>query len=551
MRSGLAIAPSLTIDVARSPAIPFNYFDASRTALSARHVSCSAQALMGSRVCRLLASLAILASIGACALRQLRTLTPPGGVGSLDRRSPYLKAHMHDGRVCILSTWDVDEAAGRVTGTGVLLGPDRKVIEEGPQTVPLASVALFETNVVQKSPGVAGLAVITGISALVTGYCITNPKACFGSCPTFYVSDGERPVLQAEGFSDSVAPSLEARDIDALYRVRPAGRDLEVRMANEALETHVVRYVRILAAPRPEGGRVLATQSGELREATDLVPPAACAAAEGDCGPAVRRFDGRERFSGADPEDLATRELVDLDFGLVDGDERGLVVGARQTFLSTFLLYQSLAYMGSAASDWLARLERGDRAVVSRAHGLRRALGGIEVLVQDAHRRWVPAGEVHETGPLASDVKVVPLPRLGRGPLKVRLRLTRGHWRLDYLALARLGARVEPISLDPVEVRKEGLVVSAPTSGFTTLPGDEYDFAYRLPVDPDRYELFLDTRGYYLEWMRDEWVAEEDQARAVMLFRRPRRALRLLAPEFKKQEAGMEDLFWKSRYVRP
>ena len=506
---------------------------------------------MGHREPRLLVALAVVASAGACAERQYRTLTPPGTPGALDKRSPYLKAHLRDGRVCILSAWSVDEARGRVSGTGVLLGPDRKVIEQGPQTVPIANVAIFETNVVQKSPAVAGLAVVTGLSAMLTGYCIANPKACFGSCPTFYVSDGERPVLQAEGFSDSVAPSLEARDIDALYRVRPTGRDLNVRMTNEALETHVVRYVRLIAAPRPPRGRVLATQDGELWAATDLREPEACTAAEGDCRAAVRRFDGRERFSTADPEDLATREIVDLDFGEVDGERYGLIVGARQTFLSTFLFYQGLAYMGSAASDWLARLERGDRAVVTRAQGLRRALGGIEVLTPDARGRWVVAGELHETGPLASDVKVVPLPRTGSGRRRVRLRLTRGHWRLDYLALARLGARVEPISLDPVEVRKDGAVFFAPAAGYTTLPGDEYDFAYRLPEDPDRYELFLDTRGYYLEWMRDEWVAEEDQARAVMLFRHPRRALRLLAPEFKRQEASMEDLFWKSRYVRP
>jgi hypothetical protein len=51
--------------------------------------------------------------------------------------------------------------------------------------------------------------------------------------------------------------------------------------------------------------------------------------------------------------------------------------------------------------------------------------------------------------------------------------------------------------------------------------------------------------------MRDEWIAEEDPAQAMALLTDPRAALRRLAPEFKKQEAGMEDLFWKSRYVRP
>lgn len=504
-------------------------------------------------VYRVLACLVILSIPGGCAQRQYRTLNPPESIGSLDKRSPYLKAHMRDGRVYILSGWVVDEAKELVAGSGVVLGPDRKPLEQGPLTIPIAGVALFETNVVQRSPSVTALAVLTGVSAFVTGFCVLNPKACFGSCPTFYVEGGDHPLLlQAEGFSDSIAPSLEARDIDALYRTRPTSRDLELRMTNEALETHVVRYVRILAAPQPDGGRVLATQTSELWQATDLAEPRACAAAEGDCLSSVREFDGVERASAADAYDLATREQVDLEFEVSDREPRGLVICSRQTLLSTFLFYQGLAYMGSSASEWLARLERGDKAVVGRARGLRRALGGIEVLVRGAGGRWVNAGELHETGPLASDVKVVPLPQTGPGRLQVRLRLTKGHWRLDYLALATMGARVDPIRLDPIAVRKEAEPVVVPASGVTTLPGDEYRFTYRLPEDPHRYELFLDTRGYYLEWMRDEWVAEEeDPARAVMLFRNPRRALRLLAPEFKKQEAGMEHLFWRSRYVKP
>ncbi len=64
-------------------------------------------------------------------------------------------------------------------------------------------------------------------------------------------------------------------------------------------------------------------------------------------------------------------------------------------------------------------------------------------------------------------------------------------------------------------------------------------------------ELFLESQGYYLEWMREEWIADEDLAQAARFFRSPRRVLRDLAPEFKAIEATMEDLFWSSRYVKP
>jgi hypothetical protein len=87
-------------------------------------------------------------------------------------------------------------------------------------------------------------------------------------------------------------------------------------------------------------------------------------------------------------------------------------------------------------------------------------------------------------------------------------------------------------------------------SSLVTLPGDEYDLIYRLPPQPERYELFLESRGYYLEWMREEWLSEQSLASAAQVLFDPPGALRSLAPGFKRQEGEMERRFWNSRYVR-
>jgi hypothetical protein len=84
-----------------------------------------------------------------------------------------------------------------------------------------------------------------------------------------------------------------------------------------------------------------------------------------------------------------------------------------------------------------------------------------------------------------------------------------------------------------------------------TFPGDEYTLAYRLPPDYANRELFLEARGYYLEWMREEWLAEENAAKAAHLFLDPAGAMRAMALEFKRREAEMEAVFWRSKYVRP
>ena len=490
-----------------------------------------------------------------------RKLTPPEKAESLaleKKASPFLKAHMFDGSVYVLSNWDVNTVNQTISGTGQHLKFDRKVLQEGPFTFPIDSVAIFETNQVHTSPAVAALAVLTAASVALTIYCIANPKACFGSCPTFYAWDGNKPLLQAEGFSSSVAPSLERKDLDALFRAKATGREFEVKLKNEALETHVIRYVDLLAVPRPENGRAFVTSEGEFWRAKKMISPSVCQGPEGNCLEALRTFDGRERYSVADSHYLADRETLDVEFDNVPDARVGLVIAARQSLLTTFLFYQTLAYMGTSVGEWLATLERGGGAARMQADGIGQKLGWIEVLVQDSSGVWSPVGRSGETGPLGTDVRVVPLPRLSPGPVRVKLRLTRGHWRLDWVALAELEKQVSPLRLEPSVVRKgddldeetKRLLVDS-TRVLVTYPGDEYTLVYRLPDDYERCELFLESRGYYLEWIRQEWLAEENFSKAAMMFFNPDRALRALAPEFKKVEAEMEGQFWGSKYVRP
>jgi hypothetical protein len=492
-----------------------------------------------------------------CAKQMQREIVQPDRVETLDRKAPYLKVHTRGGEVYVLSPWTHRPGDTAVTGTGRLLDINRNVVARGEFSVPVDSAVLFETNVVSTSSAVAVLGVLTGVSAGVTAYCATNPKACFGSCPTFYVSDGESDLLQAEGFSASIAPSLEATDVDHLYRARPDSRWLNIRMTNEALETHVVRFVNLLAVDRGGDARVFADSHGRYWRAVSVLQPTECRGADGDCLDAVRNFDGVERTSLADSTDLAAREEVDLVFPTPVGDRLAIVIGSRQTLLPTFLLYQAYAWLGTSAGQWIATLERGDRRTTDRVASVVRTLGGIDVRVQDTSYTWRSAGEIMETGPLGSDVRLVSIPPQ-RDSLRVQLRMSQGAWRIDYVALAVLGDSVTPIRLQPKTVSASRRpssdvrdILLDSNRVLATFPGDEYVLKYELPEEYARYELFLESRGYYLEWMRDEWIAEENPLRAAALFLDPGRTMRDLAPEFKRLEPTMEAAFWRSKYVRP
>jgi hypothetical protein len=509
--------------------------------------------------------------LSACSVRQVhRRLILPDHQ-TLDREAPYLKVHLKNGDLLVLTEWAIQDG-NRITGVGSLYDARRAGGGDAYRSAPLDSVALFETNVTKVSPSVGALTLMSGASLAFTGYCIANPKSCFGSCPTFYVSDGAKPVLMAEGFSASIAPSLEATDTDALVRARPAGGRLEVAMVNEALETHVVRHVDLLAVPRPAGKRVFATPGGGFLAAAAVSIPVSARGPEGDILSAVVADDGVERYSAADSLDLAAREILEFTFAPGSAGPAGLVIGSRQTLLSTFLFYRTLAAMGTQAGTWLATLERQGAGAKERFSGPGGILGGIEIRV-DRNGAWERAGEIQEHGPLAVDVVCVPLGPVGTEPVRVQLRMTRGKHRLDVVALARVDQAVEPIRLAPVAVLRVDAESASgvpdpdardrltdPGKTLVTFPGDRYTLVYEFPGgdgggngggDAPAWDLFLESRGYYLEWIREAWLPDESASDVAEILFLPRRALRRLAPEFKAVEGEMEDFFWRSKYARP
>lgn len=486
-----------------------------------------------------------------------------------------LKVHLRSGDLVVYDRWAEDSAGKRYHGSGLRYDRDRRLSKSGIIEISVDSVALLETS--RDKPGfgyflgttlLASYTVVTGI---ITVSCLADPKSCFGSCPTFYLESGDSDRPAAEGFSSSVARVLEETDVDDLRATVSAG-PVFIRMRNEALETHAVRSLRLHALPESSGSRVFATAEGSFRVATRLLEPASCLASEGDCLERTTTMDGKERTSKTDSTDLSVREIMELEFPPTAGSvPLGLVIAARNTFVSTFLFYQTLSYLGSKTGDFLASLERNEGNLADRVRKSMSLLGDIKVSMQGADGEWRPAGGFSEAGPIAADVHLLELqPRTGKEPLRVRLNMTRGFWRLDYVALAELGGSIESVLLPPVSVaRVEGskAVTDDPSAlqsllnpdrYLVTGPGDHYRIEFRIPgqdhmnlaIGKGRYRLFLESRGYYYEWMRREWLKEESPELATRMFFQPTVMFRALAPDFKAREAAMEKTFWSSRFRR-
>ena len=470
----------------------------------------------------------------------------------LIEKSPFLKAHMRNGELFVLQSWTA--SGGGVSGEGTRYDTARNPVATGSFHLHVDSVAVFETNHVQASSAAGFITLLAVVTVAVAVMCLVNPKNCFGSCPTFYLAGHERPV--AEGFSASIAPSLEATDVDALDASTVGAGRFDVVMKNEAYETHVVRHVNLLAFPVRDGARIAQALDGTFWSARQWNAPLAARGPEGDCAQALRAADGVERYSLADSTNLAAKETIELSFANPRAGRSGFVIGSRQTLLSTYLLYQTFAYMGRDAGHWIAELERGKLGDAGNA--LIERLGGIELSIESEPGVWTEVGEVLEFGPIAIDQHMVAFDAPASWTGRARVHMTKGAWRIDNIMLASLDTPVEPIRLAPREVLKDGAadanalaLLTDPAQALTTLPGDTYALVYDLPRENDTYQVFLESRGYYLEWMREEWMHEENPAFLAELFFDPDAALKRLAPEFKRVEPGMEQAFWGSRYAKP
>jgi len=474
----------------------------------------------------------------------------------------FLKAHMRNGDLYIFTgAWAMTNDKTEVTGDAVWYDFKRSYKGRKTYSVPVADVAIYETNEPIKNKDavrITALAIVTGADLAGDLYCALNPKACFGSCPTFYYKqEGNVNYANAEGFSSAISPALEEDDIDALNNAERTGGAFELTMKNEALETHAVNQVAIYAAPRRAGHRIFNTKDGSFYDCSGLKELTMATAGGKDITAELSNADEREYYSTTDSNDLGKKETIELTFANDAGEGgRGLVLNFRQTLVTTFLLYTAYGYMGDAAGDLFAMMENSS-LVRRKAKNPYELMGGIDIEVYNERGAWQKVRTIYETGPIARNLQYVALPQgvAKQKQVKVRLVAAKGCWRIDYAALATGAQQVEPVKVHPTRVVKNGADDSDALSRLagdddayeTSLPGDRYRLFFQLPSGDDDYEVFVYSKGYYLEWIRKEWLKEKDLPALGRMLRNDAAQWQVLARQYKQVEGKMEATFWSSK----
>ncbi|MBX2965291.1 MAG: hypothetical protein KF845_04035 [Cyclobacteriaceae bacterium] len=473
----------------------------------------------------------------------------------------FLKAHLKNGDIAILrDTWEIDTVSNTVSGTGVRYGFNRNPLFEGAIRIAIDSVALFETNKKiqpNESGRVAALSILTAVNVVGAIICLSVPKACFGSCPTFYINEDDNVhYADAEGFSNAIIPSMEYGDVDALNNHLVAGSTFSLTMKNEALETHCIRDVKLLAYPTKAGERVYQSPGNNFYRCENNYPLTHAVANEGDITSLLLKPDRTERFSLSDEHNLNSKEEIYLTFHRVENPNGlGLVLNFRQTLMTTYLFYSAMGYMGDQVSDVFYLLE-SNPDMRSRFDATTKALGGIDVYGwNETTSSWEYQNGFHETGPIAINRQLVPLTIMpSASKVKIKIVLNKGLWRIDYVALTNIREQIMPVELSPTEIlinqqpNKEALQqLRSADKLLISMPGNAYKINFTMPVADADYELFLYTKGYYLEWMRAQWIKDKNfDALKKMVFN-PGEFLKEEALDYKHYETTMEQQFWSSK----
>jgi hypothetical protein len=450
-----------------------------------------------------------------------RAVPVPRAPDSIAVTTP-VKAHLLDGTTIVFHD-GVEIAHDTLYGSGIHW--DLALNVQTPvQGVPVDSVLGMETygdNVDATKTGLA-IAVPLALVAGIVIYCNSSPKACFGSCPTFYSDSAGRPVLEAEGFSYSIAPLFEARDVDRLRAAADADGAVRLEVRNEALETHYINALELLEVRHASDEWVVPDQHDRPLALRDFASATSAVDRVGrDVRATLATRDDDVFHSDPRAIDHATQrdlnDYIDLTLPVRPGsDSAALVFRMRNSLLNTVLLYDvMMAPAALKTLEWQAStLERvGPAAALGRWYVEHL---GMRIAVRD-HGAFRDVARISDTGPIAwKDVAVV-VPVPATDSLRVRLSFVADDWRIDQVRVARAfrHAAAGAIAPDAVFDRNGqrdtaalAALVAADEHYLRTQPTER--FTVRFPagraLSDSARTFLLASQGYYIEWVRGRWL---------------------------------------------
>jgi hypothetical protein len=469
---------------------------------------------------------------------QVLPVERPGAAGDSVIVATPVKAHLFDGSTVVFRR-GVLVVGGMVSGAGMRYS--LTLLDSTPVTgLSLDSVVGMESfqTVIDgpKTVLVSTLATVGAFAVAIGIACAVDPK-CFGSCPTYYSDSAGTLVLEAEGFSYSVAQLFEARDVDRLRFSTSADGVLRLEVRNEAFETHFINHLELLEVRHANDETVLPDEVNRPLVVRDVV---AIASARDRLGRNVRALlaapDGEvyrtaagtlDRARVGDLEDAIEIAIPSPRPAIPGVDSVVVVLRLRNSLLNTILFYDiMLGDPGARSLDWVGHDLRQVGPAVELAQWYQKKMG-MQIAVRDG-ARFREVAHLKDTGPVAwKDVAIV-VPVLERDSVRIRLSFPADNWRIDRLAVASQYRRPPPVVHALTEVlgatgqpdlTARARLAAADGRYLETTAGQRFTAAFEVGSAPPAgvtRTFLLASQGYYTEWVRRGWLVAPRASRTFV-----------------------------------
>jgi len=449
-----------------------------------------------------------------------------------------------------------------ISCSGQEYGPTRSLEDKSSWRIPVDSVVGIEYFVVKTPPLRSVGNLLSGTTATIyTAFGgLVLYKALFGSCPTFYTFDGEQPILEAEGFSYSIGKYFEGSDLDRLQMQTPPDGRVRLAVRNEALETHYINQVELCYVDHPAGTEAYPDADGE--SAHIMKPKAPVRAVSLNGREILGSILGRDAEAYESDDNTTSdllprgkRDYVECEFENSSGSSAmTIVLRGRNTLQNTVLLYDvMMRNQGPLVTEWVRKVN--ENPLYSwRLYRWYREHSGIRVFVE-RDGQFVEAGRIPDTGPIAWKETAVQVP-VDPGSRRVRLRFSflPESWAIDWIGYDEQAFEASGFAhLSPVAATNNRGMENK--ENVQSLQGDDDDYLVTGPgtavelsfVVPTHVEgmrtLFVRSKGYYIEWIRGEWLKARDDL-IVFDISNPGKISKDLADLWHQKRAAIKEDFY-------
>lgn len=478
------------------------------------------------------------------------------------------KVHLYDGSMIVFADgFTMTET--NVEGTGIRYDLSRQ--KKRPiQTIPKDSVAFIEYYEIkmQTGPFLAGLGAPLLFLAAIQNEDIH--KAFFGCCPTVYSLHEGQYMLEAECFSYSISPRIEAYDLDRVDHGQITDGTLYLNVRNEALETHYINQMKIIVVEHSEEYESFPLNRPFLETKDRIIlfgRETPLLEATSKTGRHVTHLLAGRDSEWYESDSLLLEEIqynVEKDWldihTAVPPDAEKMVVALRfrNTLFYTVEFYDVLLDgFGAHAVDWMG-VNMHDPLYLLQLYKWYQKYYGIQVELWSDNK--IKAKEfIDDSGPLAWRQVAFELPVPDENSAKIRLNFLPDNVMIDWVGISydspTAFAQHQVECSEIRDVRREGgelspaMLQNNDDRYFITQPAESYQLTFPVGEEPagQKRTYFMHSRGYYIEWIRRDWFEQQRDNENTFVFQMDESSIRQAAQQWIAKKGEFETLFFNSK----